>query len=234
MKNLTTTETRRISILETAPNFAGLEKKGLKALAEVSMVRQYDDGEYLFQQDEPATGFHILIDGCVNVQRVGMDGRQQVLHVFEGGGAPCGEVAVFEGTTYPAAAVATAPTSTLYLLRDEFIGVVRHHPEILLKMLATLSRRLRRFVGLIDDLALKDVSARLARHILELAESAGSNKIELKTTKVVLASRLGTVAETLSRTLRKQQSKKLIAVDGRKITILNEDALQDVADGLTE
>jgi CRP/FNR family transcriptional regulator len=99
-------------------------------------------------------------------------------------------------------------------------------------MLATLSRRLRRFVGLIDDLALKDVSARLARHLLELAEVAGGDQIELETTKVVLASRLGTVAETLSRTLRKMQRKKLIVVDGRRITILDEDGLQDIADGV--
>jgi CRP/FNR family transcriptional regulator len=232
MKSEKTTETRRISILGMSPNFAGLDDAGLRALAKVSLLREYAEGEYLFQQDEPATGFHVLIDGAVNVQRVGVDGRQQVLHVFEGGGAPCGEVAVFEGTTYPAAAVATAPTRTRYLPRDEFIGVVRQHPEILLKMLATLSRRLRRFVGLIDDLALKDVSARLARHLLELAEVAGGDQIELETTKVVLASRLGTVAETLSRTLRKMQRKKLIVVDGRRITILDEDGLQDIADGV--
>jgi CRP/FNR family transcriptional regulator len=215
-----------------APNFAGLEEKGLRALAEVGYVREYDEDEYLFQQDEPATGFHILMNGCVNVQRVGVDGRQQVLHVFEGGGAPCGEVAVFQGKTYPAAAVATAPTGTLYLPRDEFIGVARKHPEILLKMLATLSVRLRRFVGLIDDLSLKDVSARLAKHLQELSEKEGSPNIELKTTKTVLASRLGTIAETLSRTLRKMQSKNIIKVDGKKITILDEDLLDDAAEGM--
>jgi CRP/FNR family transcriptional regulator len=203
----------------------------LRALAEVSSVREYDDGEYLFQQDEAATGFYILVDGIVNVHRFGPDGRQQILHVFNSSGEPCGEVAVFEGGTYPAAAVSTGSTSTIYLPRDSFLQVARKNPEILLKMIATLSVRLRRFVGLIDDLSLKDVSARLAKHIQELSLQADSNLVELSTTKTVLAAKLGTIAETLSRTLRKMQSKHIIRVKGRQITVLDEDLLDDIATG---
>jgi len=220
-----------MGVFRITPIFAGLADSGLRALAEVSSVREYDDGEYLFQQDEPATGFYILVDGIVNVHRFGPDGRQQILHVFESSGEPCGEVAVFEGGTYPAAAVSTGVTSTIYLPRDSFLQVARKNPEILLKMIATLSVRLRRFVGLIDDLSLKDVSARLAKHIQELSLKTGRNVVELTTTKTVLASKLGTIAETLSRTLKKMQIKKIIKVNGRQITILDEDALDDIAEG---
>ena len=231
MKNKSTTITRRMDVFRITPIFAGLDDSGLRALSEVSSVREYDDGEYLFQQDEAATGFYILVDGIVNVHRFGPDGRQQILHVFDCSGEPCGEVAVFEGGTYPAAAVSTGSTSTIYLPRDSFLQVARKNPEILLKMIATLSVRLRRFVGLIDDLSLKDVSARLAKHIQELSLQADSNLVELSTTKTVLASKLGTIAETLSRTLRKMQSKKIIRVKGRQITVLDEDVLDDIAAG---
>jgi len=214
------------------PNFAGLGETGVRALAEVGTVREYQAEEYLFQQDEIATGFHIVIEGAVNVHRFGPDGRQQVLHVFEGGGELCGEVPVFEGSTYPAAAVAVEISRTLYLPRDALLTVGREHPEVLLKMLATLSLRLRRFVGLIDDLSLKDVSARLAKHLLELADREGASVIRLETTKSVLASRLGTIAETISRTFRKLQSSEIIDVQGREITIRDEAGLRDIAAGM--
>ena len=87
-------------------------------------------------------------------------------------------------------------------------------------------------MGLIDDLSLKDVSARLAKHLQGLLLKTDSPVVELSTTKTVLASKLGTIAETLSRTLRKMQSKKIIKVDGRKIEILDEDALDDIAEGM--
>ncbi len=206
----------------------------MQALAEAGTVREYEAEEYLFQQDEAATGFHIVIEGAVNVHRFGPDGRQQVLHVFEGGGELCGEVPVFEGSTYPAAAVAVETSRTLYLPRDALLTVGREHPEVLLKMLATLSLRLRRFVGLIDDLSLKDVSARLAKHLLELAdrEGEGTSTVRLETTKSVLASRLGTIAETVSRTFRKLQTSEIIDVQGREITIRDEAGLRDIAAGM--
>ncbi len=232
MKNKSTTISMRMDVIRITPVFAGLAESGLRALAEVSSVREYDDGEYLFQQDEQATGFYILVDGVINVHRFGPDGRQQILHVFDGSGEPCGEVAVFEGGTYPAAAASTGITNTIYLPRDSFLQVARKNPEILLKMIATLSVRLRRFVVLIDDLSLKDVSARLAKHIQELLMQSGGSVVELTTTKTVLASKLGTIAETLSRTLRKMQSRKIIKVDGRKIAVLDEDALDDIAEGM--
>ncbi len=215
-----------------SPNFVGLGDEGACTLAEVGTVREYAAGEYLFQQDEAATGFHIVVDGAVNVHRFAQDGRQQVLHVFEGGGELCGEVPVFEGSTYPAAAVAVETSRTLYLPREAFLTVGREHPEILLKMLATLSLRLRRFVGLIDDLSLKDVSARLAKHLLHLADDAGTQVVTLATTKAVLASRLGTIAETISRTFRKLQSSEIIDVRGRAITIRDKAALRDIAAGM--
>jgi len=232
MKIQTTSLSDRAAIVCMAPNFEGLADAGARALAEVGALREYSEGEYLFQQDEKAMGFHIVVDGAVNVLRVNPDGRQQVLHVFEGGGELCGEVPVFEGSTYPAAAVATESTRTLYLPRDALLAVARKHPEILLKMLATLSMRLRRFVTLIDDLSLKDVSSRLAKHLLDLAAQGGSSRVTLKTTKTVLASQLGTIAETISRTFRKLQSLEIIDVRGRRIMILDEAALREVAAGM--
>ena len=139
---------------------------------------------------------------------------------------------MFEGGTYPAAAEAVRESRVLYLPRDAILRVTRAEPDILLAMLAVLSRRLRRFVGLIDDLSLKDVGTRLAQYLVAQANDTGSDRITLSITKGMLAAHLGTIAETVSRTLRKMQEQGLIVVEGRQITIREREALEDIAEGL--
>jgi len=81
-------------------------------------------------------------------------------------------------------------------------------------------------------LSLKEVSTRLARHLLQLSESSGNTKeVELATSKAMLASRLGAVAETLSRTLARMQNKGMIQVDGRRVVLKNIVALRRLAEG---
>ena len=221
-----------IGMLKKVDLFAGLSGAQRASLARVAIPRSIAAGDVLFLQDAQADGFYILVSGCLQVYRTGMDGRRQILHVFEKPGDVCGEVPVFEGGAYPAAAEAVRDTTVLYLPRDAFLRLMRAEPDILLAMLAELSRRLRRFVGLIDDLSLKDVGARLAQYLVLQAEDAGSNRITLSMTKGMLASQLGTIAETVSRTLRKMQEQELIMVQGREITIRDRDALEEVAEGL--
>ena len=221
-----------IGMLKRVDLFAGLSAVQLEALGRVAIPRSISTGDVLFLQDDKADGFYILASGGLQVYRTGMDGRRQILHVFEKPGDVCGEVPVFEGGAYPAAAEAVCDTTVLYLPRDAFLGLTKAQPEILLAMLAELSRRLRRFVGLIDDLSLKDVGTRLAQYLIAQAEAANTNRITLSMTKGMLASQLGTIAETVSRTLRKMQEQGLIAVDGRQITIRDRNALEEVAEGL--
>ncbi len=221
-----------IGMLKNVDLFAGLSHPQLAALAKATVTRTIPAGDVLFLQDDKADGFYILTSGSLQVYRTGMDGRRQILHVFETPGDVCGEVPVFEGGTYPATAEAVRLSTVLYLRRDAFLRLTRAEPEILLTMLAVLSRRLRRFVGLIDDLSLKDVAARLAQYLVLEAQSANSNRITLSMTKGMLASQLGTIAETVSRTLRKMQEQALIKVQGREITIQDREALEDMAEGL--
>jgi CRP/FNR family transcriptional regulator len=91
-------------------------------------------------------------------------------------------------------------------------------------MLGSMSMRLRTLVGQLEDLTLKDVETRLANWLLRHCKNPNSNspiQLQLKSTKRVLAAELGTVSETLSRTLAKFREQNLITVKGRTITIHN-------------
>jgi len=230
MKTVRTNPRERATLLRRCSLFDRLSTRDVEDVARVSMLRRYEAEEYLFIQDETAHGFYVVARGRLKVHRTGVDGREQILHMF-GAGEICGEVPVFEGEAYPASAMAVDSLEALYVPRRDFLALSRKRPEILLEMLAVLSLRLRRFVHLIDDLSLKEVSARVAKYLLDLHARAGTATVQLDSTKATLASRLGTIAETLSRTLRKMQQRKVIDVAGRQITIVDREELIELAAG---
>ena len=82
-----------------------------------------------------------------------------------------------------------------------------------------------------EELSLKEVPARLASFLLNRTEKTGSNLVYLDFTKTELANRLGTISETLSRNLKKMSDLGVISVNGREISILDKNRLNNIADG---
>ena len=100
-------------------------------------------------------------------------------------------------------------------------------------MLAVLSMRLRSFTSMIDDLSLKEVPGRLAKHLIYLSEQQqGSYELNLNITKGQLASLLGTIPETLSRILTRMTEQGLIDLDGKKIRIVAREGIEELAEGV--
>jgi CRP-like cAMP-binding protein len=117
------------------------------------------------------------------------------------------------------------------LPKDQFITLLGEEPGLSLAIIASMSGYLRRFADQIEGLALQDVSARLARWILDCSEQYGRDFWDMEITKGQLASQLGTVGETLSRTLRKYRDAGWLEVRGRFMKILDREALERVATG---
>ena len=101
-----------------------------------------------------------------------------------------------------------------------------------MNMLALLAGRLRRFSSLIEGLSLKGVPARLASYLMYLSNrNKGADQLELDIPKALLANFLGTIPETLSRILARMTQEGLIEVDGRRIRLVNRQALEELATG---
>lgn len=222
--------TRLIQMLKESAIFADLPPEELEALAGVAVVRSFAAGDLLFYQGDRADGFYVVGKGRLKICRFGPEGREQILHHM-GVGDLAGEVPVFQGGRYPATAVAESVLQTLYIPGDAFLELAIRKPQLLLDMLALLSRRLRGFVDLIDGLALREVSARVAAYLLRQAREQGDDTVRLDISKAAWAARIGTVAETLSRTLKKMQMRGMITVDGRTIRVVDRTALRDLAEG---
>ena len=212
------------------PLFEGLPDGQIEDLAMIVTDQTFGKAETIFSEGEDADGFYVVITGRVKIFKLSPDGKEQILHFF-GPGEPFGEVPVFTGQHFPASAEAMEESRVFFFPRKSFVDLIKRNPSLALNMLAVLSKRLRRFAALIDDLSLKEVPGRLAAYLLYLSDqNRGAKVLELAVTKTQLASLLGTIPETLSRILGKLSSQGLIESDGRRIRIMDREALRDLAE----
>ena len=217
--------------IASVPLFEGLPKDQIRKLADIAVDRPFARGDILFHEGTRAVGFYVVTSGRVKIYKLSIEGKEQILHIF-GKGEFFGEVPVFAGGRYPAHAEALEASRFLFFGREAFLGLVREEPSLAINMLAILCQRLRRFTHLIEDLSLKEVPGRLATYFLYLSNRQdGSDSLNLDITKGQLASLLGTIPETLSRMLARMSQQGVIQVEGRRIQVLDRDALENLAAG---
>lgn len=216
-------------------------------IRQLALMRELDDGEYqqlrkivqprfvgrntlLFLQGDPANGFFVLISGRVRIYKASPEGREFTLHQIKPG-QMFAEAAIFRGTTFPANAVAETDSEVVFIPKAEFLELITSSPQISVKIIASLAAWLREFADKLENLSLREVPARLAAYLQRLQEKQSSNEITLPGTKSQLASELGTISETLSRSLKKLKDFGAIAVDGNVIRILDPTLLGEIAAG---
>ena len=152
------------------------------------------------------------------------------MHIFEPGQS-FGEVTVFTGQQLPANAQTLSKTRILLFPRSAFVDLITANPSLALNLLAIMSKKLRQFAAQIENLSLKEIPARLASYLIYLAEEQGTeDAVKLNVSKGQLASLLGTIPETLSRIFAKLSGQNLIRVEGPRISLLDRQGLEDLAE----
>jgi len=211
------------AILRKTPLFAGLTEAEMKALAGRTARKRFQKDEQLFAEGDPCTGLYVVAAGKIRIFKLSPLGREQILAV-EGPGSSFAELPVFDGGNYPAAASAMEVTEVLFISRKDFQNFCREHPDVGLKVIEVVGSRLRRLVGLIEELSFTTVRQRLIALILRLAQAEGvcsteGVRIELTKSHQDLAAELGTVRELVSRNLSRLEAEGFLDVEGRKIVV---------------
>ena len=227
MGSLSQSET--IAAMRLVPLFSALDGAALGELLTACLTRRLEARSQVLCPLQRAERFYVILAGKVKVYKLSAKGDEQILHLY-GPGQTFGEAAMWAGGYYPAHAETLAETTLLLVSRNALKGLIDRNPDLAMGMLAGMSAKLREFNQLIEQLSLKEVPARLANVLLELPAKPGTNTVVLKQTKRELAAQIGTIAETLSRALRKLKTSGLIEVNGSEITILDPSALADLAD----
>jgi CRP/FNR family transcriptional regulator len=225
----------KISALKGAALFSELEEADLRALAQRAVERRLARDEILFVAGEEARGLFVIVSGSLRAFREGVDGREQVIHV-ERAGATIAELPVFDDQPYPSTVAAEEETVVLFLDKRDVKTLCLRRPQIALAALKLLAGRLRKCAELVEALSLREVDQRLARWLLGEARARGRRteagvEVTLALTNQQIAARIGSVREVVSRALSRLQSNGLIAVDGRRVVIGDEEALEIFAGG---
>jgi CRP/FNR family transcriptional regulator len=218
------------SILKATPLFAALDEAEIGSLASRCGIRPWSQGEILFSEGEPCKGLYIVVSGRVRIYKTSPNGREQVLSV-EGPGSSVAELPVFDGGSYPASASAIENTEALFISRADLRAICLEKPEVSLKMLQVVGARLRRLVGIIEELSFTTVRHRLISVLLRQASAEGTvgsrgTVFTLKESHQELAAQIGTVRELVSRNLARLQAQSFIEMSGRQITILDREGLE--------
>ena len=216
--------------LARVPIFSGLTELELLFLAQRAVPRHFSAGETVFGEGETCTGLYVVESGHIRIFKSSAGGREQVLSI-EGPGSSIAELPVFDGGNYPASVTAIDEATLLFVSKQDFHALCLAHPQVALKVLRVVGSRLRRLVGIIEELSFTTVRHRLASFLLRLAKKEGKRNREgveiiMPVSNQELASQIGTVRELVSRNLSRLQGEGMIKIDGRTVIVCNLKALE--------
>ncbi|MGC9224396.1 MAG: Crp/Fnr family transcriptional regulator [Terracidiphilus sp.] len=220
---MTILRTDLAAILEKTALLSSLSREELQTLAARTVRKLFSAGELLFSEGEPCNGLNIIARGKVRIFKTSVNGREQVLAVNVPGESVA-ELPVFDGGPYPASGVAIEDTEIAFISRRDFNAYCIEHPEVALKMLSVVGGRLRRLVGIIEELSFTTIRQRLIALLVKIAQNEGKKtergiEVHLPATHQELANQLGTVRELISRNLMRLQAEGLLDVDARLIVV---------------
>jgi len=199
--------------------FNSFDEKELDLLQSSTSLKKVHKGEQIFSEGIDASAFFVVVSGKVKIYKVSPDGKEHTLHIH-GSGDLVAEAAIFDSAIYPASCMALEDSDLIRISREGFLSLIKKHPELALKMMSGYSKRLRQFVSKIEELSLKDIKSRLASYLIENSTvENGVTLCRLSYSKKELSSLLGTIPETLSRSLAFLKQKGLIVEKDNLIII---------------
>ena len=193
-------------------------KDFLLDIKKLGRIQAFGKGEILFNAGDDANGFYYVQSGEVRIFRMDDQGKE-VEVVRLNPGDFFGEAVVFVSDKFPAFAQAVLDTKTLFFSKKIIFRHIDRDPTIARFFISLLARKCIVLNKRIETLELRTVRQRLAQFILSQYREQKSEVIVLNMKKVELARFIGTISETLSRSLKQMQVDNLIEVHGREIRI---------------
>jgi CRP/FNR family transcriptional regulator, polysaccharide utilization system transcription regulator len=214
-----------------SPLFNHLSKEEIEKISEDRTISFYNKGTYIYHEGNRIGGCYIIMSGILKIFKTGIDGKEQIIRF-----AKPYDLIGFRSVLSGELACTTAKTledSTLcYFSQESLFYLVKNNGNFSLELLQLACRELGEANEYITDIAQKTVRERLAEILVHLKEDFGVNKdnvLQISLTREELANIVGTATESVIRLLSEFKNDRLLEIDGRKIKILNYNALVKVA-----
>ena len=227
---MTATSSPPADALKNVPFFRRLSQNDVAALARRLIMRRFGPNQIIFHLGDPAGLLYIITDGKIKISHASSDGQEAVLAIL-GKGDFFGELALLDDSPRSATAEAIEPTETLTLHRDDFLSFLDNNPLFARHVLHILAIRIRHLNNQISDIFFLDLPARLARTLLLLADQHGKpvengTIIDISLTQTDLAEMTGATRVSINKAIGRFRRAKWVVVEGRKLTIVDPEALE--------
>ncbi len=215
----------KLGLLRDSDLFSDLDDRQMAHVEEMTVMTRAERGRLIYAQGETSEALFLLKRGKVHIYRLSPDGRKLLTAVVEPG-TLFGNMS-FTGTTMQDGFAEAVEDSTLCVMsRHDIEELVREFPSVGIRLLDTVSRRVRELESRLEEGLLRDMPSRVAAALLRLREHQGGDAVA--TTHQELADNLGTYRETVTHTLGDLQDRGLIALRRGCIEILDAQALSDL------
>tara|TARA_B100000900_G_scaffold228915_1_gene194397 strand:+ start:1494 stop:2174 length:681 start_codon:yes stop_codon:yes gene_type:complete len=211
--------------LKNVPIFAELSSSDLEKISNKMISRNYNKGQVIILEESKGETFFVIKTGEVKVTKLSDDGREVILAIL-GESDFFGEMSLLDGEGRSANIVANEDSTALTLSRNDFLSCLESYPKIAISLLEELAVRLRKSDKHIESLSLSDSEHRIGITIARLAEEIGTIKKGVVSIKKLpfqqdIANMAGTSRETVSRTIKLFEDKKILTRNGRALTIFD-------------
>ena len=222
-------------LLRRLPFFRRVSSELRARVAAVARLKQYEKGELIFAEGDPAHAFIVIVTGRIKVFKSTPSGKEIILEIF-GDGDPLGAVAVYEGAPFMASALALEPSELLSIDHREFLRLLEEHPAFVRGLLSGLTIRLAELTRRLAELTGARVEARFARLFLKLCEQIGREErngvfVPMPLSRQELADLTGTTIETAIRIMSRWQKDDVLHTENGGFLVLDREALDEAAAG---
>ncbi len=188
----------------------------------------YEKGEVIFNESSAPKGIYCIQKGKVKVSQLGLDGKDQILHLAKDGDI-MGYRATLSGDTYSCSATAIEKSTICFIPKDIFIGLVSTNSKLALEIIHLFSDELKKTESNLTKITQRPVKERIAQSLILLKNKYGLENdnatINIIIKREEIANLAGTTRETATRVLYQFQESNLIELLGKKIKIVNFEGL---------
>ena len=232
LKKETPMVTTRTALLAKHYMFQDLPEDLIDRIARLSVTKKLRAGEALFFKNDEGDALYGVLKGRIRISTGTAGGQELVLNIIEQDEI-FGEIALLDGKPRTADAIAITDCELMVLHRRDIRQMIEHETSLALHFLELAGARLRYLSDKIEDTAFLDVSARLAKQLLHMAEIAGEETSEgilvrLQPSQAELGQMLGTSRISISKHLRRWRDKGWVTLRRGVVLIKNRDALEEI------
>jgi CRP/FNR family transcriptional regulator len=220
-----------VELLRSVPLFADLEQGELENFSHVAVARSFPVGTRVFHEGDRSDACYIVREGSFRVTREHSDGRAITLATL-GSGDIFGELAMLDGEVRSASVEALTDGELLALPAGEVRALLARHPEITVKLVAALVRRLRTANERISRQSFQTVPSRVAGVLSQLVaeeapRSSEEGGVTIRMNQADLAQLAGTSRESVSRFLADLERAGVVKPGRGRVTVLEPDKLSN-------